>query len=241
MLSKRKRDEAAIVSSSPRLRAAITGLRHIRSALDEPSASFTAPPSTYLNPQGSFSHRAFSSVQHSLAPKRRHETAAAAASSSSPAAAAADSPAAKKQRGSNEDEERKEEKNRSAAAAAAAASIAAVAPLPSRPTHAAAVAAVAAAAATALEVDRWKTGVLKAAHAAKRELSADNYYGQRDADGRPHGMGVRLASNGDVIAEQCGKWNRALFVSHQWVWRGYLPKGAPFNETGETSLCFCAR
>lgn len=39
-----------------------------------------------------------------------------------------------------------------------------------------------------------------------QQLSADNYYGQRDARGLPHGRGIRLTPLGAIICRQCGQW-----------------------------------
>jgi hypothetical protein len=64
---------------------------------------------------------------------------------------------------------------------------------------------------------------------AQRKLSKDSYYGQRDHRKLSHGVGVRLASDGSVLDQQCGLWEHGKFQEQIWVWRGFLPTTAPLN------------
>jgi len=56
-----------------------------------------------------------------------------------------------------------------------------------------------------------------------------DYYGQTDSLRRPHGRGVRLAPDGQIIGEQCGAWKHGVLQSRGWVWRGYLPADTPLS------------
>jgi hypothetical protein len=64
----------------------------------------------------------------------------------------------------------------------------------------------------------------------ERKLSADGYYGQRDCKELPHGMGVVLAPNGEVMNCQCGRWKHGRLEEPMWVWRGFLSTTAPLSE-----------
>lgn len=65
---------------------------------------------------------------------------------------------------------------------------------------------------------------------AVHTISEDNYYGQRDNRGVPHGMGVRLTVDGQIIGQKCGRWEYGALVKVQWVWRGFLPDDAPLSD-----------
>jgi hypothetical protein len=65
-----------------------------------------------------------------------------------------------------------------------------------------------------------------ASSSSEHLISAVEYYGQKDEQGRPHGMGVRLSLNGDAIGEQCGLWEAGKLVKKRWVWRGNIPPDA---------------
>jgi hypothetical protein len=57
-----------------------------------------------------------------------------------------------------------------------------------------------------------------------------DYYGQRNPQGLPHGMGLRLSSDGVVVSRQCGHWIDGKLEEHTWVWCGFLPMDdAPFS------------
>jgi hypothetical protein len=57
----------------------------------------------------------------------------------------------------------------------------------------------------AAEVASWQFNQLTLEQSS-RKLAADNYYGQRDANGLPHGRGVRLAPDKKIVDRQCGHW-----------------------------------
>jgi hypothetical protein len=63
-----------------------------------------------------------------------------------------------------------------------------------------------------------------------QQLSADNYYGQRDARGLPHGRGIRLTPQGAVICRQCGQWADGVLLKERSVARSLLPAYTPLAE-----------
>ena len=84
--------------------------------------------------------------------------------------------------------------------------------------------------AAASSIGSW---TLAHASGVSQRLAADNYYGQRDVHGRPHGRGLRLTPAGDVIGAACGEWRDGILQQAAQVWRGRLPPDAPLPERGQ--------
>jgi hypothetical protein len=97
-------------------------------------------------------------------------------------------------------------------------------------------AAAVAAAASVVKSAAESTAIIESAF-EQWNFSADNYYGQRDANGLPHGQGVRLAPDGSIIGQQCGRWEHGVIKENrfQWVWRGFLPANAPLSKRASSA------
>lgn len=87
-------------------------------------------------------------------------------------------------------------------------------------------------AAAASSIGSW---TLAHASGVSQRLAADNYYGQRDVHGRPHGRGLRLTPAGDVIGAACGEWRDGILQQQAQVWRGRLPNDAPLAERAKAA------
>jgi len=62
---------------------------------------------------------------------------------------------------------------------------------------------------------------------APAPVHVSRYYGQRDAAGLRHGMGLHMSLAGHVSA--CGQWAHGVLIAPTWVWRGFLQADAPLS------------
>jgi hypothetical protein len=68
------------------------------------------------------------------------------------------------------------------------------------------------------------------------------YWGETNQSGQPHGRGLRLSAEGEIIEEQCGEWAEGKLLKKQPIPRAAVPKNAPLKKQGQTQAAFsCVR
>ena len=70
--------------------------------------------------------------------------------------------------------------------------------------------------------------------AASAAMAASVFYGQRNKSGQPHGEGLRLNEQGDIVNCQCGTWQAGNLVRQGAILRASLPIDTPLREHGHT-------